>query len=115
MPSNNRKGIFLGRINPNNAGTAVVISRVRNDNPNQHARAYFWHTNTVEGYFSLLKRAVFGTFHHVSEAHLHRYTAEQDFKWNTRKISDMDRFTQSISGIVGKRLTYRRSNAAQVH
>jgi transposase-like protein len=81
-----------------------------NHSANEYARAYFWHTNTVEGYFSLLKRAVFGTFHHVSEAHLHRYTAEQDFKWNTRKMTDMARFETSIPGIVGKRLTYRRPN-----
>jgi transposase-like protein len=86
-----------------------------NHSANEYARAYFWHTNTVEGYFSLLKRAVFGTFHHVSEAHLHRYTAEQDFKWNTRKMSDFERFNESISGIIGKRLTYRRTDGAQVH
>lgn len=79
-----------------------------NHSANEYARAFFWHTNTVEGYFSLLKRAVFGTFHHVSEAHLHRYTAEQDYKWNTRKVSDFARFSASIDGIIGKRLTYRR-------
>ena len=84
-----------------------------NHSANEYARAYFWHSNTVEGYFSLLKRAVFGTFHHVSEAHLHRYTAEQDFKWNTRKTTDFARFETSINGIVGKRLTYRRSGEAQ--
>lgn len=43
----------------------------------------FHHTNTVEGFFALLKRAVYGQFHHVSEAHLHRYLAEADFKYNT--------------------------------
>ena len=85
-----------------------------NHSANEYARAYFWHSNTVEGYFSLLKRAVFGTFHHVSEAHLHRYTAEQDFKWNTRKTTDFARFETSINGIVGKRLTYRRSGEAQI-
>ena len=85
-----------------------------NHSANEYARAYFWHSNTVEGYFSLLKRAVFGTFHHVSEAHLHRYTAEQDFKWNTRKATDYARFEQSIGGIVGKRLTYRRPVEAAV-
>jgi transposase-like protein len=84
-----------------------------NHSANEYARAYFWHTNTVEGYFSLLKRAVFGTFHHVSEAHLHRYTAEQDFKWNTRKMSDAERMHKSVGGIVGKRLTYRRTNETQ--
>jgi hypothetical protein len=60
-----------------------------------------------------LKRAVFGTFHRVSEAHLHRYTAEQDVKWNTRKVTDFSRFETSIGGIVGKRLTYRRAGEAR--
>jgi ISXO2-like transposase domain len=79
-----------------------------NHSANEYARAYFWHSNTTECYFSLLKRAIFGTFHHVSEPHLHRYTAEQDFKWNTRKMTDAERFAASIPGIVGKRLMYRR-------
>jgi len=94
-------------------GEGFSLHGTVNHSANEYARAYFWHTNTVEGYFSLLKRAVFGTFHHVSEAHLHRYTAEQDYKWNTRKMTDLARFEASISGIVGKRLTYRRTNEAQ--
>ncbi len=61
-------------------GAAFSLHGTVNHSANEYARAYFWHTNSVEGYFSLLKRAVFGTFHHVSEAHLHRYTAEQ-VKW----------------------------------
>jgi ISXO2-like transposase domain len=65
-------------------GEGFSIHETVNHSQNEYARAYFWHTNTVEGYFSLLKCAVFGTFHHVSEAHLHRYTVEQDFKWNTQ-------------------------------
>jgi len=40
----------------------------------------FHHTNTVESFFALFKRAVYGQFHHVSEAHLYRYLAEADFK-----------------------------------
>ncbi|MDR3424129.1 MAG: IS1595 family transposase [Alphaproteobacteria bacterium] len=94
-------------------GVTFALHGTVNHSANEYARAYFWHSNTVEGYFSLLKRAVFGTFHHVSEAHLHRYTAEQDFKWNTRKVSDFARFETSIGGIVGKRLTYRRAGEAR--
>ncbi|MGA8169427.1 MAG: IS1595 family transposase [Methylocystis sp.] len=89
-------------------GATFSMHGTVNHSANEYARAYFWHSNTTECYFSLLKRAIFGTFHHVSEAHLHRYTAEQDFKWNTRKVTDFDRFETSISGIVGKRLMYRR-------
>jgi transposase-like protein len=68
------------------------------------------HTNTAECRFSLMKRAVFGTHHSVSEAHLHRYLTEWDFKWNTRKIKDGERAALIAKGIEGKRLTYRPTN-----
>jgi transposase-like protein len=69
------------------------------------------HTNTVEGYFSVLKRGIVGTFHHVSSQHLKRYVGEFDFRYNSRKalgFTDAERFDLAIPGIVGKRLTYRR-------
>ena len=71
------------------------------------------HTNTVEGYFSILKRGVVGTFHHVSPQHLKRYVGEFDYRYNTRTalgFTDAERFHLSIPGIVGKRLTYRRTS-----
>jgi transposase-like protein len=68
----------------------------------------FVHTNTAECRFSLMKRAVFGTHHSISEAHLPRYLAEWDFKWNTRKMTDGERAAIALEGIEGKRLTYRR-------
>ena len=70
------------------------------------------HTNTVEGYFSVLKRGITGTYHHVSGQHLKRYLAEFDFRYNERAklgVSDAERFHKSIPGIVGRRLTYRRT------
>ena len=70
------------------------------------------HTNTVESYFSLLKRGLIGTFHHVGEQHLHRYVKEFDFRWNYRKVSDAARADAALKGISGKRLTYRRIDAA---
>ena len=51
-----------------------------------------------------MKRAVFGAHHSISEAHLPRYLAEWDFKWNTRKISDGERAAIALDGIEGKRL-----------
>jgi phosphatidylserine/phosphatidylglycerophosphate/cardiolipin synthase-like enzyme len=48
------------------------------------------HTNTVESFFALFKRAVFGQFHHISEAHMFRYLAEADFKYNHRKALGID-------------------------
>jgi transposase-like protein len=68
----------------------------------------FAHVNTAECRFSLMKRAVFGTHHSISEAHLHRYLVEWDFKFNTRKLSDKERAAVALKGIEGKRLTYRR-------
>ena len=83
-----------------------------NHSINEYARAVFWHTNTAENYFSLLKRGIIGVYHHVSEAHLHRYCAEFDFRYNNRKITDAERMNKSIGGIVGRRLTYRRIDQA---
>ena len=68
----------------------------------------FMHTNTVESYFAILKRGVYGSFHNVSEAHLHRYLSEFDFKYNTRKVSDAERAATLLAGAKGKRLLYRR-------
>lgn len=73
------------------------------------------HTNTVEGYFSILKRGIFGTFHHVSEAHLHRYLSEFDYRYNTRErlgVNDVQRADLVIAGAKGKRLTYETTRAA---
>ncbi|MGO8763199.1 MAG: IS1595 family transposase [Desulfobaccales bacterium] len=71
------------------------------------------HTNTVEGFFSIFKRGIYGVYQHVSVAHLHRYTAEFDFRYNYREklgFDDSDRATQALKGIAGKRLTYRRTH-----
>ena len=73
------------------------------------------HTNTVEGYFSILKRGINGVYHHISQENLKRYLAEFDFRYNERMaldVSDMERTTKAIKGIVGTRLTYRRPNEA---
>ncbi len=67
----------------------------------------FVHVNTAECRFSLMKRAVFGTHHSISEAHLSRYLSEWDFKYNTRQLSDGERAALVAKGIDGKRLTYR--------
>ena len=86
-----------------------------NHSANEYVRlAGFIHTNTAENFFSILKRGVFGTFHHVSEAHLHRYLGEFDYRYNARHLRDFERFEASIPGIVGKRLTYRRPDEAQL-
>lgn len=69
-------------------------------------------TNTVESSFAILKRGLYGTFHHVSEKHLQRYATEFDFRWNTRAklgFTDIQRADAMLVGIGGKRLMYRDS------
>jgi transposase-like protein len=68
----------------------------------------FKHSNTAENFFSIFKRGVIGTYHHMSEAHLGRYCKEFDFRYNTRAMSDGERAQIALKGIEGKRLTYRR-------
>lgn len=68
------------------------------------------HTNTVEGYFSIFKRGMKGVYQHCSKKHLHRYVAEYDFRYNHRSalgVEDRERTDALLSGISGKRLTYR--------
>jgi transposase-like protein len=72
------------------------------------------HTNTVEGFFSILKRGLIGTYHHVGSPHLHRYANEFDFRYNHRQALGFDdnaRTNALLKEIAGKRLTYRRINA----
>lgn len=67
------------------------------------------HTNTAENYFSILKRGIDGVYHHVSEAHLPRYLAEFDFRYNHLARdgwTDAQRTVKALEGVVGKRLTY---------
>jgi len=65
------------------------------------------YTNTAEGWFSLLKRGVTGTFHHVSEEHLDRYVDEFAFRYNRRKMTDGQRAVSALKKIEGKRLYYK--------
>jgi hypothetical protein len=87
-----------------------------NHSADEHVRTGgFHHTNTVESFFALFKRAVYGQLHHVSEAHLHRYLAEADFKYNHRiavGIDDAERATALLRGAKGKRLLYRQPDGA---
>ena len=73
----------------------------------QYVRPGGIHSNTVEGFFALLKRGIYGTFHSVSVKHLHRYLAEFGFRWNTRGLDDGARTIQAIRRADGKRLIYR--------
>jgi transposase-like protein len=68
------------------------------------------HDNSAENFFSIFKRGVIGTYHHMSEAHLGRYLAEFDLRANTRDMTDGERAAVILEGGFGRRLTYRRTD-----
>jgi hypothetical protein len=70
-------------------------------------------TNTIEGFFGLLKRGINGVYHHVGKQHLHRYLSEFDFRYNARKVSDVERARLALKGADGKRLMLRDSCAKE--
>jgi transposase-like protein len=81
---------------------------VRRDDPTVHS-------NTVEGYFSVFKRGMRGTYQHCAKRHLHRYMAEFDFRFSQRSalgIDDVERTDRALEGVVGRRLKYRDSLGA---
>jgi transposase-like protein len=74
-----------------------------------------FHTNTIEGYFSVFKRGIKGVYQHCAKKHLHRYLAEFDFRYNNRTAlgcEDQERAGRALKGVVGKRLTYRQATPA---
>ena len=68
------------------------------------------HINTIENYFSILKRGLRGVYQHVGANHLKRYIGEFDFRYNNRKITDNERAIIALKGIDGKRLLFRDSS-----
>ena len=87
-----------------------------NHSANEYVRlGPYVHTNTAENFFSILKRGITGVYHSVSEAHLHRYLSEFDFRYNNRSglgVGDTERAAKALKGIAGKRLTYRQPREA---
>ena len=74
--------------------------------------------NSAEGYFSIFKRGVYGVYHSISEAHLHRYLKEFDFRYNNRSalgVEDDERAAKALKGIEGKRLTYHQPRQSIVN
>ncbi len=72
-------------------------------------------TNTVEGYFAILKRGINGVYHHVSRHHLHRYLSEFDFRYNHRArlgIEDDERAQIAVKQVEGRRLMYHQPKGA---
>ena len=82
-----------------------------------HAESYVdgeVHTNNCENFWSLLKRAIKGTYVSIEPFHLFRYLDEQSFRFNNRKGTDAMRFALALKGIIGKRLTYTALTGSEV-
>jgi transposase-like protein len=94
------------RVGREFAGHSTVVHSA-----NEYVRmGGFTHSNTAENFFSIFKRGVIGTYHHMSEAHLGRYCREFDLRYNTRTMTDGERASVILKGMEGKRLTYRRTD-----
>ena len=91
-------------------GKEFAHHSVVNHGAGEYARNGFEHSNTAENFFSIFKRGVIGTYHHMSEAHLGRYCAEFDLRYNTRDMTDAERANEILRGGIGRRLTYRRTD-----
>jgi hypothetical protein len=93
----------------NHAGRPYAGHQTVNHSAKEYVRDDAF-TNTVEGYFSVLKRGIYGVYQHVNEAHLHRYLFEFDFRYSNRAklgVDDKARADLALVGAKGKRLTYR--------
>jgi transposase-like protein len=100
-------------INTDEGGHFIKVGRkfAAHDTVKHGAREYVRgeaYTNTVEGFFSLLKRGINGTFHHVGAGHLGRYVDEFVFRYDRRTMSDVERTREAVLGAEGKRLTYKQ-------
>ncbi len=80
--------------------------RTVNHSAKEYVRGQIY-TNTIEGFFSSVKRGLNGIYHSVSKEHLHRYMSEFEFRYNHRHADDGERTLLAIKGAEGKRLTYR--------
>lgn len=83
-----------------------------NHSEGEYVRDGYIHSNTVENYYSIFKRGMKGVYQHCKEKHLHRYLAEFDFRYSNRValgVDDQTRAGKALTGITGKRLTYRNS------
>lgn len=78
----------------------------------EYSRGGFHHSNSAESFFAILKRGIYGNFHSVSQAHLHRYLSEFDFRFTHRQLADVDRAELLLKRAKGRRLMYRRAAGA---
>jgi transposase-like protein len=108
---NQRVNLNKARILTDEAPTYGAIGLPSHETVNHHKGEYARgdvHTNTVEGFFSLLKRGINGVYHHVSVGHLQRYCDEFAFRYENRKVSDGQRAKTLVGMAEGKRLTFKQ-------
>lgn len=91
----------------NDMGQIYTAHITVNHTIEEYVNAAGYHTNQIEGFFSLLKRGIIGIYHYTSPKHLQRYCDEFSYRYNTRKIKDADRFRLTMQKTSG-RLTYAR-------
>ncbi len=93
-------------------GSEFANHHTVNHSANEYVRmGAYVHSNTAENYFSILKRGIMGVYHSVSEAHLHRYLSEFDFRYSNRSVlgvEDAERAARALKGAEGRRLMYNQ-------
>jgi hypothetical protein len=95
-------------MKPALAATHEIVNHAEDEYARGHVT-----TNSAEGYFSIFKRGLVGTYQHMSKQHLQRYLNEFDFRMSNREklgVGDAERAARILKGAEGKRLTYRPVN-----
>src|SRR5688572_8663816 len=118
IPSNKRRHLMAhvaehveagSTVNTDSLPSYIALESDYTHKVIDHAEAYVdgtVHTNGLENFWSLLKRAIKGTYVSVEPFHLFRYLDEQSFRFNNRKGNDAMRFALALKGILNRRLTY---------
>ncbi len=113
-----RAGVEAGAtIHTDNHFSYQGLDRDYTHNVIDHAEAYVdgnVHTNGCENFWSLLKRAIKGTYVSVEPFHLFRYLDEQAFRFNERACNDAGRFMLALVGIINQRLTYKALTGSEL-
>ena len=87
--------------------TMHLLITAENSGPVSTALGEYAHTNGIESFWAVLKRAYHGTYHHLSKKHLNRYVTQFAGKHNLRELDTMDQMASVIKGMVGKRIKYK--------
>ncbi|MCE2686943.1 MAG: transposase [Rickettsiales bacterium] len=95
--------VIIGMIN-RETGIAKAMKVLSSEKYNEGRTTFKMHINSIEGYWSLLKRGINGTYHWVSKKNINKYINEFSFRYNSRNESDTDRFKMFCNNLNGKLL-----------